>query len=129
MEKHKRLIFIEEDKLNSKTLSSCELGLGQRGSWVINESGLYSLILSSKKSDAKKFKRWVTNDILPTIRKTGGYVANEDLFVDTYLPNADENTKQLFRLNLSTIRQLNDKVEEMKPLFRCGQKIKSERKH
>jgi len=46
----------EEDKLNSKTLSS----LGQRGGWLINESGLYSLVLSSKLPTAKKFKRRVT---------------------------------------------------------------------
>lgn len=49
------------------------------GGWIknevmfINESGLYSLILSSKLPDAKKFKRWVTSEVLPTIRKTGSY--------------------------------------------------------
>lgn len=51
-----------EDKLNSKTLSSFKLNLGQRGGWLINESGLYSLILSSKMPDARRFKRWVTVD-------------------------------------------------------------------
>ncbi|ORI50549.1 hypothetical protein BMS85_08825, partial [Leuconostoc pseudomesenteroides] len=40
---------------------------------LINESGLYSLILSSKQPNAKKFKRWVTSEVLPTIRQTGGY--------------------------------------------------------
>ena len=40
---------------------------------IINESGLYSLILSSKLPDAKKFKRWVTSEVLPSIRKTGNY--------------------------------------------------------
>lgn len=40
---------------------------------VINESGLYSLIFSSRKDEAKRFKRWVTHDVLPTIRRTGGY--------------------------------------------------------
>lgn len=58
-----------EDKLNNDSLSS----LGQRGGWIINESGLYSLILSSKLPQAKQFKRWVTSEVLPTIRKTGGY--------------------------------------------------------
>lgn len=43
----------------------------------INESGLYSLVLSSKLPTAKKFKRWVTSEVLPAIRKTGGYQANE----------------------------------------------------
>ncbi len=41
---------------------------------VINESGLYSLILSSRKPEAKKFKKWVTSEVLPAIRKTGGYI-------------------------------------------------------
>ena len=58
-----------EDKLNNETL----LSLGQRGGWLINESGLYSLILSSKLPKAKKFKRWVTSEVLPAIRKTGSY--------------------------------------------------------
>lgn len=44
-----------------------------RGLMVINESGLYSLILSSKLPAAKRFKRWVTSEVLPAIRRTGGY--------------------------------------------------------
>ena len=59
-----------DDKLNSKSLSSLDINLGQRGGWLINESGLYSLVLSSKMPGAKAFKRWVTCDVLPTIRKT-----------------------------------------------------------
>lgn len=64
----------DEDKLNDKT----SLSLGQRGGWLINESGLYSLILSSKLPTAKKFKRWVTSEVLPSIRKTGGYIAGQE---------------------------------------------------
>ena len=63
----------EEDKVNSKTQGQNAPELGQRGSWLINESGLYSLILSSKLPNAKKFKRWVTSEVLPTLRKTGSY--------------------------------------------------------
>lgn len=59
-----------EDKLNNESLSS----LGQRGGWLINESGLYSLILGSKLPGAKKFKRWVTSEVLPSIRKTGSFI-------------------------------------------------------
>lgn len=60
----------QEDKLNNESLSS----LGQRGGWLVNESGLYSLVLSSKLPTAKEFKRWVTHEVLPQIRKTGGYI-------------------------------------------------------
>ena len=45
---------------------------------IINESGLYSLILSSKLPQAKAFKRWVTSEVLPQIRKTGGYIPTKD---------------------------------------------------
>lgn len=65
----------EEDKLNNESLSS----LGQRGGWLINESGLYSLVLSSKLPTAKKFKRWVTSEVLPSIRKHGAYMTPEKL--------------------------------------------------
>lgn len=65
----------DEDKLNNESLSS----LGQRGGWLINESGLYSLILSSKMPNAKKFKNWVTAEVLPSIRKHGAYMTPETL--------------------------------------------------
>ncbi|MBU5486990.1 phage antirepressor KilAC domain-containing protein [Clostridium sp. MSJ-8] len=53
--------------------------LGQRGGYLINESGLYSLILSSKLPTAKKFKRWVTSEVLPSIRKHGTYMTEDTL--------------------------------------------------
>ena len=65
----------EEDKLNDKTASS----LGQRGGWLINESGLYGLIISSKLPAAKRFKRWVTSEVLPAIRRHGLYAVDDML--------------------------------------------------
>lgn len=59
----------DEDKQNCQN-SSFE---SPRGFTIINESGLYSLVLSSKLPSAKKFKRWVTSEVLPAIRKTGSY--------------------------------------------------------
>ena len=56
---------------------------------IINESGLYSLIISSKLPNAKKFKRWVTSEVLPSIRQNGGYIANqENLSEEEILANA-----------------------------------------
>lgn len=64
----------EEDKL-----TRCFTDSGQnREMYIINESGLYSLVLSSKLPTAKRFKRWVTSEVLPAIRKTGGYIAGAD---------------------------------------------------
>lgn len=56
---------------------------------VINESGLYSLIMSSKLPNAKRFKRWVTHEVLPSIRKHGGYiVGQEDMSEDEIMARA-----------------------------------------
>lgn len=81
---------------------------------IINESGLYSLILSSKLSAAKQFKRWITSDVLPTIRKTGGYIANDELFVDTYFCGISEEQKQVLLMNLSAIRKKDQIIAEQK---------------
>ena len=68
----------EDDRkmLDGETQYRFGIELGQRGGWLINESGLYSLIMSSKLPSAKKFKKWVTSEVLPTIRKTGNYSLN-----------------------------------------------------
>lgn len=85
-----------------------------RGMTIINESGLYALILSSKLPSAKEFKHWVTAEVLPSIRKTGGYVnpSQSDLFLDTYLPFADQNTRLLFKTTLDTIQQQNNTIQQ-----------------
>lgn len=75
----------DEDKLTERFVQS---GQG-RNMYIINESGLYSLILSSKLPQAKEFKRWVTKDVLPSIRKNGGYIRNqENLSKEEILANA-----------------------------------------
>ena len=48
--------------------------IGQRGGWIINESGFYALVFGSELESARRFKRWVTSEVLPQIRKTGGYI-------------------------------------------------------
>lgn len=62
----------EEDKLRWQIADTGQ----NRETYLINESGLYSLILKSKMPSAKKFKRWVTSEVLPQIRKTGSYELN-----------------------------------------------------
>lgn len=82
---------------------------------IVNESGLYSLILGSRKQEAKQFKRWITHEVLPTIRRTGGYVANEDMFISTYLPHADNQTKLMFKATLETVRKQNEQLAILQP--------------
>lgn len=90
-------------------------GTGQKRSMtVINESGLYSLILSSKLESAKRFKHWVTGEVLPTIRKTGGYVNNDEQFISTYLPFADEATIGMFRATLEVVNKQNQLIKQQR---------------
>ena len=64
----------DDDKLTERFVLSGQI----RSVIIINESGLYSLILSSKLPQAKAFKRWVTSEVLPQIRRTGGYIPTHD---------------------------------------------------
>ncbi|MEC0492967.1 BRO family protein [Bacillus glycinifermentans] len=109
----KSVNLLDEDERNSIPVTD-SLGRNQE-TFIINEPGLYSLILRSRKPEAKQFKRWITHEVIPTIRKTGGYVANDDLFIQTYLPFADDQTKLLFSATLETVRKQNEVISEMKP--------------
>lgn len=69
----------DEDRTVIQRSENATLEIPNRGLTVINESGLYSLILSSKLPNAKRFKRWVTAEVLPTIRKHGAYMTQETI--------------------------------------------------
>ncbi|MBO5448426.1 MAG: phage antirepressor KilAC domain-containing protein [Ruminococcus sp.] len=90
---------------------------------IINESGFYSLVLSSKMPRAKEFKRWVTATILPTLRRTGGYVSNEEMFIENYLPFLDEPYQNLFRLQMMAINQLNERIRHDQPLVEFANQV------
>ena len=110
---HKVAERLEEDERNQIPVTD-SIGR-QQETTIVNEAGLYNVILRSDKPQAKPFRRWVTNEVLPTIRKTGGYVANDDLFLNTYFPSADEATKLFVRTSLESFRRLNNQIAEMKP--------------
>ncbi len=90
---------------------------------IINESGFYSLVLSSKMPKAKEFRRWVTSNVLPTIRKTGGYVSNEDMFIENYLPFLEEPYQGLFRLQMMAINKLNERIRHDQPLVEFANQV------
>ena len=98
----------QEDKLSRRFADSGQ----NREMYIINESGLYSLILSSKMPNAKKFKRWVTSEVLPSIRKHGVYMTDQKAYDITHNPNA------LADLLLQAGEQLKQKdliIQEMQP--------------
>ena len=78
-----------------------------RGLTIINESGLYSLILSSKMPKAKEFKRWVTSEVIPAIRKTGGYIAGSENMTDA------EIMAKAVLVAQSTIQQRDQRIKEL----------------
>lgn len=92
-----------EDKQNCQN-DSFE---SNRGLTIINESGLYSLILSSKMPKAKEFKRWVTSEVIPAIRKTGGYIAGSENMTDAELMAKAVLVAQ------STIQQRDQRIKEL----------------
>ena len=95
----------DEDKL-----TRCFTDSGQsREMYIINESGLYSLILSSKLKSAKRFKHWVTSEVLPSIRKTGQY----------QMPNLSKEMQAIVLLDTRTVQMQErlDKLEYDIPLY------------
>ena len=114
---------LDEDEV-SKVYLTDSLGRNQKTT-VVNEAGLYSLILTSNKPEAKQFKRWITHEVIPEIRKTGGYVANDELFIQTYLPQADEHIKLLFKTTLHTMKEQSKQIETMKPKVIFAEAVES----
>lgn len=104
----------EEDK----GVTKCDTLGGTQEMTVINESGLYSLILGSKLPTARRFKRWVTSEVLPTIRRHGVYavdevLANPDMLIEALLQlKAEREINQALK---ETVAVQNQQIVEMKP--------------
>lgn len=96
-----------EDKEILKSQNATLENIPNRGVTVVNESGLYSLVLSSKLPSAKKFKRWVTSEVLPALRKTGQYQVKE-------LSGQELMAKALIEAQ-SVLAAKDKQIEEMKP--------------
>ena len=73
---------LDEDE---KGISSIDTLGGEQKLGIVNEPGLYALVLSSRKPEAKAFKRWITHEVIPSIRKTGGYIAGQETMDDDQL--------------------------------------------
>lgn len=88
-----------EDKRGSRFTTPS----GEQEMTIINESGLYSLVMSSKLPGAKKFKRWITSEVIPSIRKHGAYMTPET--VEELLMNPDTMIELLQRLKEEQVRR------------------------
>lgn len=92
-------VDVEDRRLIQKSLCGT-LEIPNRGVTAINESGLYSLVLRSKLPNAKKFKKWVTSEVLPSIRKTGSY-------------QKPLSTQEMMRIHLGMIDDVSDRVTNL----------------
>lgn len=99
-------------RLSDEVISTypIEDALGRmQNSLFVNEDGLYDVILESRKDSAKKFRKWVTSEVLPSIRKTGGYIAGQEQMSD------DELLAKALLVAQRQIEQRNAQIAEMKP--------------
>lgn len=104
----------DEDKTDGVTIRD-SIGREQNPI-VINEAGLYSLILSSKLPNAKRFKRWVTHEVLPSIRKTGGYIhASEADSDEDILAKAVLIAQKTIDLKNRQLQAKDAQIKELEP--------------
>lgn len=100
-------VHVEKDDSLKQGLTD---SLGRKQETIlINESGLYSLILSSKLESAKRFKHWVTSEVLPSIHKSGGYIAGQEQMTDSEL------MAKALLVAQKQIEERNAQIERMKP--------------
>lgn len=94
-----------------------KFNLGRQGEGIIvNEAGLYSLILGSRKPEAKVFKRWITHDVIPAIRKTGGYIQGEEsMSDDDLIARALVMAQKKIELREQQLKEKDAQLELQKP--------------
>jgi len=95
----------DDEKLTYKLYTSGQ----QRDTWCINEFGLYQLILTSNKPEAKKFKRWITHEILPTIRKAG-------VFTSEQAQQLQAENQAIVKRRSEILKRINALISERKDL-------------
>ena len=89
----------------------------------IPEGDVYRLVAHSKLPRAAEFESWIFDKILPQINQTGGYVSNEEMFIENYLPFLDEPYRNLFRLQMTAINKLNERIRHDQPLVEFANQV------
>ena len=89
----------------------------------IPEGDVYRLVAHSKLPRAAEFESWIFDKILPQINQTGGYVSNEEMFIENYLPFLDKPYRNLFRLQMMAINKLNERIRHDQPLVEFANQV------
>ena len=104
------------ERLDEDEKSKLNLGLSGGATNCVNEFGLYNLVLASRKQGAKEFKRWITHEVIPSIRKSGGYIAGQEQMTDAELmAKALLVAQRQIEQRNAIIEQQRAKIEADKP--------------
>ncbi|WP_394876075.1 BRO family protein [Clostridium neonatale] len=98
--KGKEYIQCRKDRVDKVIENADIAGLYRNGQTYLTESQLYDFMFEAKTDKCKSFRKWVTNEVLPTIRKTGGYVNNTEKFTENYFSNLSEDTREIIKNEL-----------------------------
>lgn len=101
------------ERLDEDEKAKLNLGLSGGVTNCVNEYGLYSLVLASRKKESKNFKRWITHDVIPSIRKTGSYSLPQISYAESLRMLADK-IEENERLKLEVV-EMSDKISELQP--------------
>ena len=106
------LALLDDDEKGVRTVDTPG---GDQNLTVVNEAGLYSLILRSRKPEAKQFKRWITHEVLPAIRKHGGYLTNQKIEEALLNPDTLIQLATNLKQEQEKRRELETQIEADKP--------------
>lgn len=116
------LARLDDDEKSSITLNDGTPGNPNRA--IVSESGLYALVLASRKPEAHEFKRWVTHEVLPQIRKTGGYIPTTDADDDmTILAKAVMIGQRTMEAQKQRIAEQQTRIVELEPKARFADAV------
>lgn len=111
------------DKDERNTIVLTEGIIGNPTKSIVNESGLYALVLSSRKPEAKAFKKWITSEVLPSIRKTGKYSIVKDMTGGFAIPRTMAEALRLAADQAEQMEKMLPKVEAAEALTRCDKNM------
>lgn len=121
-----RKAIIDHVDEEDKGVTKCDTLGGQQDVTIINESGFYSLILSSKLPDAKIVKHWVTHEVLPSIRKHGAYISGqEDMTPEELIAKALVAAQSILDAKEEQIKKMDEQIKVMEPKARFADAVEA----
>ncbi|EPJ8738997.1 BRO family protein [Acinetobacter baumannii] len=109
-------VSMAASRLDAEEITLSTIEGSHRPTNLVNESGLYSLVLTSRKPEAKQFKKWVTSDVLPSIRKNGGYIVGQEVdSPEILIAKALQVANNILESKTKELEAAKSKVELLEP--------------